>query len=263
MKTLLSTLFFLFSAVVLQASTNPIFPASVYQHSLDTLSTDTIPKNKLAKSSGTVKVMVDGDEFVINYDNDEVKKMKINGRSLTENELKENKATLDAIVKEIKRNGVAANYTLNIHSNNNEFNFYNGNGAFSLSKLAAIDGKRIAEESKRIAFEGSRIALESNRVEALGKRAEELGRKAAEEGKRAAEEGRKAAETSNNILQDLIDAEIITSKKDVYFKLSNTELVVNGKKQSDVLHTKMKNKYLKDIKGTIVYNDSRRSYISH
>jgi hypothetical protein len=50
-----------------------------------------------------------------------------------------------------------------------------------------------------------------------------------------------------NITSDLVSDNIIKDKSDlVSFKLTNTVLVVNGKKQSDDIHEKLKQKYLQD-----------------
>jgi bla regulator protein blaR1 len=59
---------------------------------------------------------------------------------------------------------------------------------------------------------------------------------------------------TNSIINDLLQEKIIKNKSDLSYKLSATDLIVNNKKQSLLLHQKLKQKYIKGNKMTICYN---------
>ncbi|MEP6713778.1 MAG: M56 family metallopeptidase [Ferruginibacter sp.] len=60
-----------------------------------------------------------------------------------------------------------------------------------------------------------------------------------------------------NIIGDLIKENIIKAKKDLAsYKLSNEELIVNGVKQPDTIYKRFKEKYVKNNKFTMMYNNN-------
>lgn len=62
-----------------------------------------------------------------------------------------------------------------------------------------------------------------------------------------------ADKTSGDIIKDLIKAGIIKNQNNLSYKLGNDELVVNGKKQPEDIHNKLKKKYLKNNAQTTYY----------
>jgi hypothetical protein len=59
----------------------------------------------------------------------------------------------------------------------------------------------------------------------------------------------------DEIFEELISEQIIKNRKELkLFKLSDNELIVNGIKQSAVLHKRLRDKYLTNKSDTIVYN---------
>ena len=75
------------------------------------------------------------------------------------------------------------------------------------------------------------------------------------------ERSKKAMEQSQvlqeNIIGDLIKENIIKDKKDLAsYKLSNEELIVNGVKQPDTVYKRFKEKYVKNNKFTMIYDNN-------
>lgn len=56
------------------------------------------------------------------------------------------------------------------------------------------------------------------------------------------------------LINDLIKEDAIKDRNNLSYKLSDSELIVNGVKQPDALHKKIKAKYLKDAGVELVYN---------
>ncbi len=50
---------------------------------------------------------------------------------------------------------------------------------------------------------------------------------------------------SEDIIRELEDANIITTRSNLSFRLTNDELIVNGVKQPDAIHQKILKKYVR------------------
>ena len=61
---------------------------------------------------------------------------------------------------------------------------------------------------------------------------------------------------SEDIIEDLEAANIITDRNNLSFRLTNDELIVNGIRQPDAIHQKLLKKYLKNPNGTITFSYS-------
>ncbi len=59
---------------------------------------------------------------------------------------------------------------------------------------------------------------------------------------------------TNNIISDLITEDIIKDSKGLSFKLSGNSLIVNGQKQCETVHAKLKKKYFNPKVSAICYN---------
>jgi bla regulator protein blaR1 len=59
---------------------------------------------------------------------------------------------------------------------------------------------------------------------------------------------------TNNIISDLISENIIKNTQGLSYKLSNNSLIVNGVKQCETIHARLKNKYVKSKVTAICYN---------
>ncbi len=57
-----------------------------------------------------------------------------------------------------------------------------------------------------------------------------------------------------DVIEDLYRENIIIDLTDLSYKLDASELIVNGKKQKELLHQKLKEKYIKTAKSTVYYN---------
>ncbi len=64
-----------------------------------------------------------------------------------------------------------------------------------------------------------------------------------------------AKSTSNDIIDDLVREHIITDKKNISFSLNQDELIVNGVKQPEAIHQKLKEKYVKTSDWNFSYNN--------
>lgn len=63
--------------------------------------------------------------------------------------------------------------------------------------------------------------------------------------------------TITNIIIDLKDDNIIENDDEISFSLNNDELVVNGVKQPEALHVKLKERYLKQAKDHVIYSSDK------
>ncbi|WP_181248443.1 M56 family metallopeptidase [Flavobacterium magnum] len=66
---------------------------------------------------------------------------------------------------------------------------------------------------------------------------------------------------TNNIISDLINDHIITGTEGLSFRLSGNSLIVNGRKQCETVHAKLKRKYVKPKVSAICYNFEYRGDI--
>lgn len=131
------------------------------------------------------------------------------------------------------------------------------------ARLVAEDARKQADvirgqaEKQREVAEGHRLKAEEQR-------------KIAGEQRERAEVSRKEAEKSRVIFEkmqteltnDLIKEGVLKDKTVYSYKLNNDELIVNGVKQPDALHQKMKAKYVKGPGWETVYNVNGRTGIS-
>ena len=125
-----------------------------------------------------------------------------------------------------------------------------------LAELARIEAgkQRINAEDMRKLADISREKAEDQRVIA------EESRKHAELARKEAEKNRVAFEKlQSELITDLKAEGIIKGKSDFSYKLNNEELVVNGIKQSAAVHQKFKNKYVKESGWEIMYNTNGRT----
>ncbi|MPR32095.1 M56 family metallopeptidase [Salmonirosea aquatica] len=105
-----------------------------------------------------------------------------------------------------------------------------------------------ADEARQLAEEARRHAQEARRHAEVFRGEAEVMRKEAEK-KRAEYETMQA-----DFINELMEAGVIRDKTGLSYKLSADELIVNGVKQPDALHQKLKAKYLKDMAAEMVYN---------
>lgn len=66
----------------------------------------------------------------------------------------------------------------------------------------------------------------------------------------AAEQQRVEAERDKKLVADLLQDDLITDPKNVTFTLTDKKLTINGKKQSEELYKKYREKYMPDNTGT-------------
>ncbi|GGM87875.1 hypothetical protein GCM10010967_20620 [Dyadobacter beijingensis] len=106
---------------------------------------------------------------------------------------------------------------------------------------AAEDLRKQADE-QRVVAELHRKQAEKHREEA------EVHRKIAEEHRKEAEKQREAyIKIQEGIIGELTKEGLVKDKENLSYRLSDEELIVNGTKQSAILHQKLKEKYLKDM----------------
>jgi bla regulator protein BlaR1 len=147
--------------------------------------------------------------------------------------------------------------------------------AVASKQRAEADAHRSEAEQQRVVAGKHRAEAEANRAEADKHRAEaEVHRAEADERRKEADVHRAEAEVhrkeaekhrqeyekmQTGMINDLIESGVVKDKSNLSYKLSQEELIVNGVKQSDELHKKLKNKYIKDKAVEMVYNYSGRT----
>jgi len=127
-----------------------------------------------------------------------------------------------------------------------------------LNRKQVDENRKQAESDLRQADEDRRQA-ESDRRQAVKDRMQ------AEKDRKQAEKDRAQAEEDRKLMQEMMDElvkEKIVENKDALksIVLDETELIVNGTKQPDALHLKLKTKYLRNIHGRINYKNSDGSH---
>ncbi len=143
------------------------------------------------------------------------------------------------------------------------------------SKKDMEQSKKDMEQSKKD-MEQSKRAMEQYKKELeQSKKDRKQSKKDLEQSKKDAETAMKDAQTANidsetskkdseqsrilqeNIIQDLINEHIINSKQElISYKLDNTSLIVNGVKQLEAMHKKLKSKYGNGDKWSMMYNSA-------
>jgi bla regulator protein BlaR1 len=116
--------------------------------------------------------------------------------------------------------------------------------------------KRMAEDNRNMALMAKLRAEEARGMAQVAKKLAERARVRAEEAKIYFEK------TTRGVIDDLIKEGIITDKSDLSFRLSNDELEVNGVKQPESVHQKLKAKYVNEAGFEIIYNHNGRTGIS-
>lgn len=127
-------------------------------------------------------------------------------------------------------------------------------------------------ENMRASREEYRTQVDTARRHAEeARRQAEAHRQQAEVHRREADEHRKKAEAQRaeyekmqeEFVNDLIQEGVIQSKSNLSYRLNQDELVVNGKKQPDALHQKLRAKYLKELGVEMFYHWQGKSGIMY
>ncbi|WP_026630249.1 M56 family metallopeptidase [Dyadobacter alkalitolerans] len=126
---------------------------------------------------------------------------------------------------------------------------------------ATADQHRAAADAQRRQADEMRVLADKQRLQADEQRKQaEENRKVAEAHAARANVDRERFEgMQDNIIDDLKDAGVIKSKVDLSYKFNENELVVNGEKQPEALHQKLREKYMKDKNFEMLYNYGGKS----
>ncbi|KAA0993676.1 M56 family metallopeptidase [Dyadobacter aurulentus] len=135
------------------------------------------------------------------------------------------------------------------------------------SRLHADDSRKAAEkireQAEHLRHQAIKLREEAEKMHiAAGHNREEAekAREKAEVARQNAEKDRKEFEKKQNaLIKDLSDAGLVKDKGSLSYKLSQEELIVNGVKQPDDFHKKMKAKYIQDQAVEMVYNFKGRT----
>ena len=133
------------------------------------------------------------------------------------------------------------------------------------SRKQAESHRRQVDENRKQAESDLRQADEDRRQAESDRRQAVKDRMQAEKDRKQAEKDRAQAEEDRKLMQEMMDElvkEKIVQNKDALksIVLDETELIVNGTKQPDALHLKLKTKYLRNIHGRINYKNSDGSH---
>ncbi|SKB74178.1 M56 family metallopeptidase [Dyadobacter psychrophilus] len=96
-------------------------------------------------------------------------------------------------------------------------------------------------------------------AEAQRNRADNYREIADDERAEAETERKNYEQLQESVIKDLLESGVVSSRKDLSFKLGKSELIVNGVKQPAALHQKLKEKYMMGKEFEMVYNFSTRS----
>jgi bla regulator protein BlaR1 len=235
----------------------------------------------------TYNVTTNGKQYNIIRKNGKVTDLAIDGKEIPENQIASYQTEIDAILKEVQvaheraevdrqkaeEHREQANIQrqqaelqrqqaeqIRIQANNQRVQADKLRAEADLGREQAEKGRidadrmRTDADKMRIDADRYRVMAEKNRENA------EVARKRAEEFRYTADKDREEYEQmQNGLIDDLIETGTIKGISNLSYKLSRDELIVNGKQQSDELHKKLKNKYIKDKAVEMVYNFKGRT----
>ena len=262
-------------------------------------SNDTLPKyqsRSINSSDGITNMDFnrDGKKYNVVTDGGAIIYLKIDGKVIAKEDMAKYKPEIDQMLKEVEQAHADAEVSrkdaeiMRKHADEareqanvlrkqaeemrveaNENRNQNDNFNIDSEKLRKeADELRKGAEKMRKESEGLQKQAKEMRLDADKQREEaEKMRQQADGHRQKAEVMRKEAEKmraeyekmQEELITELTNAGVINGRTNLSYKLSNDELIVNGKKQPDALHQRLKTKFLKTSNVEMVYNWSGRT----
>jgi bla regulator protein blaR1 len=228
--------------------------------------------------SGRINTVVNGKKYIIVSKNNQIKELYVDDKKIATEKIDDYKAITDKIMQQTKidleqsRKDLAqskidleqskkdmSQSKIDMEQSNRDMEKSKRDMEKSLEDQK--QSKRDMEQSKRD-MEQSKKDMEQSRIDMeQSKRDMEQSRIDMAQSRIDMEQSRKDMEQSRilqeKIIEDFISEHIISNKKELNsYKINNNELIVNGIKQSDAIHKRIKEKYAKGDKWTTIYNHS-------
>jgi bla regulator protein blaR1 len=226
--------------------------------------------------SGRINRVVNGKKYMIVSKNNQIKELYVDDKKIATEKIDDYKAITDKIMQQTKidleqsRKDLAqskidleqskkdmAQSKIDMEQSNRDMeqskrDMEQSKNDMEKSLEDQKQSKRDMEQSKKD-MEQSRKDMEQSRKDMAQSRIDmEQSRKDMEQSRKDLEQSRILQE---KIIEDFISEHIINNKKELSsYKLNNNELIVNGIKQSDAIHKRIKEKYVKGDKWTTIYN---------
>lgn len=260
---------------------------------------DTLPKNHQSRvhvESGrsSIETTKNDKRYQIENVNGKITSLKIDGQQISEDMIASHQVEVDEIMQELKKAREEADVARGeadkaraqadisrkeAEIQRNEAEKMRGSAnkmraEADQSRLLADASRKQADEARKLGETGrldadkQRAAAEKLREEADVLRVKaDANRKVADEARKQADVLRKEADKSRvvyekmqtGLIDDLIKEGAAKTKTDLSYKLNSEELIVNGVKQSDALHQKLKAKYVEGPGWETVYNFNGRT----
>ena len=260
---------------------------------------DTLPKyqSRSVNSHDGVTNMdfnSDGKKYNVVTDGGEIIYLKIDGKAIAKEDMSKYKPEIDQMLKEVEQAHADAEVSRNdaeimrkhadeareqanvmrkqaeemrVQANENKNQNQNLNIDSEKLRKEAEELRKGAEQMRK-ETEGLQKQAKEMRLDAEKQRGEaEKMRQQADGYRQKAEVMRKEAEKmrveyekmQEELITELTNEGIISGRANLSYKLSGDELIVNGKKQPDALHKRLKAKFLKTPNVEMVYNWSGRT----
>jgi bla regulator protein blaR1 len=198
--------------------------------------------------SGRINTVLNGNKYIIVSKNNQIIELYVNGKKIANEKISDYRSITDQLLMQAKKDMEQSRKDM------------------AQSKTDMEQSVKDMEQSKKdmaqskIDMEQSRKDMEQSRKDmAQSKIDMEQSRKDMEQSRKDMRQAKIDEEQSSilqkNIVADFINEHIINDKKELFsYTLNNNELIVNGIKQSDAVHKKIKDKYVKGDKWTTIYS---------
>ncbi|WP_207504484.1 M56 family metallopeptidase [Telluribacter humicola] len=238
----------------------------------------------MGKVLSTYHMSVNGKRYEIVEQNGKITGLKIDGTTIPESQIESYQSELAPVMAEVREHQKQAEIhraQAEVHRQEAEVHRKQAEEHRKQADVMRQEAAAMREQAQKNRREAQSLqasqaearahADEARRHADEARREAEVHRQQAEVHRREAEEHRKKAEAQRaeyekmqgEFINDLIQEGVIQSKSNLSYRLSSEELVVNGKKQSDALHQKMKNKYLKELGLEMFHNWQGKSGIMY
>ncbi|MCE7065969.1 M56 family metallopeptidase [Dyadobacter sp. CY326] len=206
----------------------------------------------------TYRINSDGKDYDVVQIDGKTALLRIDGKEIPKDQLGNYKQEIDKVMVSIKKNHEEAEvHRAHADKMRAEAEVYkkesanyrkHSEGFEKQAKIMYADA-----EKQRAYAEEQKLYAEAQRGRA------DNYREIADDARAAAETDRKNyEELQESVINDLLASGVITSRNDLSFRLTKSELIVNGAKQPAALHQKLKEKYMREKEFEMSYNFSNR-----
>ncbi|RIV25171.1 peptidase M56 BlaR1 [Fibrisoma montanum] len=238
-------------------------------------------KKQVGKALSTYHMSFNGKRYEIVEQDGKITGLTIDGTVIAEDKIESYRSELEPVMAQVREHQKQAElHRAYAEEHRREAEEHRRQAEVQRAEAQAqrVTARRDAEEMRtqaeknRKEAQAMRASQEQYRAQAdAARRQADEARQMAQVRRREADEHRAKAEAhraeyekmQNGLITDLIQEGVIQSKENMSYRLNEDELVVNGQKQSDALHQKLKNKYLKESKGELFHNWQGKSGIMY